>query len=328
MEKTLLLESLRNSLRDGSITEQELRSLLGETGVTTAAEANSDHRVMLSDVLYYVGGGIVFIGIGIFAANHWEDMGSAMRIFVTLGLGIASFISAVLLTKSGKMDRLPDALHLVAGLLIPGGVFVTLDELGFRGGSWGPGLIFLGFTLLYLLAYLLYRRGVLALFGVLYGTFATLLLSSAVIGDLPLFSGDKFAAYRILGIGAAYLFLAYGLVETKLRSLAWWLYGFGALAVLASALWLSGWKPEQSMFWELSYPLLVFGAMFISTKLKSRAMLFFGAVFLVGYIFKITGEYFQDSLSWPLLLILAGFLLMGVGYLTFYLNKRYLKTGN
>jgi hypothetical protein len=183
-------------------------------------------------------------------------------------------------------------------------------------------------ALLYLLAYLFYRRGVLALFGVLYGTFATLLLTSAVIGDLPVFSGDKFAAYRILGLGAAYLFLAYGMVETRLRPLAWWLYGSGTLAVLSAALWLSGWKPEQSMFWELSYPLYVFGAMFISTKLKSRAMLFFGAVFLVGYIFKITAEYFQDSLSWPLLLILAGFLLMGVGYLTFYLNKRYLKAVN
>ena len=237
----------------------------------------------------------------------------------------SAFISAVLLAKGDKLDRVPDALHLLAGLLIPGGVFVTLDELGFHGSAWGPGLIFLAFTLLYVLAHIVYKRGVIVVFAVLYGTFATLLLSSAVIGNLPIVNPDKFAAYRILGIGLAYLFLGHGFTKSKLASFSWWLYGFGTLGVLSSTLWLGGWAPNQSALWEVIYPALVFGAMFISTQLKSRAMLFFGAVFLVGYIFKITSEYFKDSLSWPLLLILAGFLLIGVGYFTFYLNKKYLK---
>jgi hypothetical protein len=65
--------------------------------------------------------------------------------------------------------------------------------------------------------------------------------------------------------------------------------------------------------------------MFIAIHLRSRAVLIFGAAFLVGDIFKLTSEYFQDSLGWPLMLVLAGFLLIGVGYLTFYLNNKYLK---
>jgi hypothetical protein len=43
----------------------------------------------------------------------------------------------------------------------------------------------------------------------------------------------------------------------------------------------------------------------------------------MGYILKITGEYFADSLSWPVALMVAGFALIGVGYFTFYLRKKY-----
>jgi hypothetical protein len=38
-------------------------------------------------------------------------------------------------------------------------------------------------------------------------------------------------------------------------------------------------------------------------------------------------EYFEDTLSGPLLFIAAGLVIMGTGYLTIYLNKRYFKTG-
>ncbi len=55
------------------------------------------------------------------------------------------------------------------------------------------------------------------------------------------------------------------------------------------------------------------------------ALLVFGSLFLGGYLAKITGEYFSDSLGWPLALVLVGFMLMGVGYLTFRLKRTYLE---
>jgi hypothetical protein len=62
----------------------------------------------------------------------------------------------------------------------------------------------------------------------------------------------------------------------------------------------------------------------LSIWLKSKSFLVFGALFLMIYILKITSEYFTNSLGWPLALVLAGLLLIGIGALSVWLNKRYL----
>src|SRR5262249_40735983 len=102
------------------------------------------------------------------------------------------------------------------------------------------------------------------------------------------------------------------------------LYGLGVLAFLGGALALGNWEPHQNVFWELIFPGLVFGVIFLSVHLKSKAFLTFGSMYLMGYILKITAEYFKNGLGWPLALILAGFLLMAVGYYSFYLNRKYI----
>ena len=53
-------------------------------------------------------------------------------------------------------------------------------------------------------------------------------------------------------------------------------------------------------------------------------MLVVASVMLMGYIMKLTSEYFAGDLGWPLALVIAGLLLMAVGYLAFVMNKRYL----
>lgn len=89
---------------------------------------------------------------------------------------------------------------------------------------------------------------------------------------------------------------------------------------------LGGWSPNQNTFWELLYPVIAFGIIYFSVYLKSRVLLIFGALFLIGYILKLTGEYFTSGLGWPLALVLAGLAVMLVGYYTVRINKKYLKS--
>jgi ABC-type branched-subunit amino acid transport system permease subunit len=74
------------------------------------------------------------------------------------------------------------------------------------------------------------------------------------------------------------------------------------------------------------YPLLVFGVIFLSVYVKSKAFLVFGTIFLIAYILKLTSEYFSSGLGWPLALVLAGLAIMAVGYYAVRINKRYLTT--
>ena len=98
------------------------------------------------------------------------------------------------------------------------------------------------------------------------------------------------------------------------------------MGFLGAALALGGWSPQQNIFWELIFPGLVFGIIFLSVYLKNKSFLVFGALYLMAYIIKITSEYFSQSLGWPLALVLAGFMLMGIGYFAFYLNQKYIKS--
>ena len=100
-------------------------------------------------------------------------------------------------------------------------------------------------------------------------------------------------------------------------------YGFWVVLFLASSLALGGLEPNQNVFWELIYSLLVFGIICLSAFVKSKSFLIFGVIFLVVYILKITSEYFSSGLGWPLALVLAGFAIMGVGYWAVRLNKKY-----
>ncbi len=69
--------------------------------------------------------------------------------------------------------------------------------------------------------------------------------------------------------------------------------------------------------------LAIFGLFYASVFLKSRAMLVVSALFLIGHTIKLTATYFVGSVGWPISLIIIGFLIIGIGYGTFMLNKKY-----
>ncbi len=155
MDKETLLQNLRFALLHGVVSSSEIRTLLDSHEAVAPTQGSKAFSV--SGVLYYIGGGIAFLGVGIFVGQKWNELSSILRILLTLGSGLAFFAAASLVEATKKLDRVPDAFHFLAGLLIPGGIFVALDELGFHGGNWGPGMIFLTLTVLYALAYRFYR---------------------------------------------------------------------------------------------------------------------------------------------------------------------------
>ena len=306
----------------GAVTSEDIYGLLSEKGQSISL--NPRNAFNLSGVLYYVGAGIAFLGVAIFIGQEWDNLPSFVRIFTTLGAGLGLFAAAVILESTKRLDRVPDAFHFLAGLLIPGGIFVTLSELGFRGGHFGPAIIFTVLTFSYFLMYRMYRHNLVLAFAFVYATFAVLLITDALAGNFPPFSLDDFISYRILAIGISYALLGYVFEKSTRAVLSGWLYALGTLAILGSAFALQGWDPNQSGLWELVYIPLIFLLMFLAIILRSRSMLFLPPMFLVADIFKLSDEYFRNTLSWPLLLVLAGFLLIGVGYFTFYLNRKYL----
>ena len=76
---------------------------------------------------------------------------------------------------------------------------------------------------------------------------------------------------------------------------------------------------------EVSEVVLVASCIWLSTVLRSRTLLATGTIALLVYVGYFSGRHFADSVGWPLLLILLGGLMMGVGTAAVRLHRRYIK---
>ena len=57
---------------------------------------------------------------------------------------------------------------------------------------------------------------------------------------------------------------------------------------------------------------------------KSQAFLIWGTIFLMVYLLKITSEYFSKGFGWPLALVMLGLSLIGVGYMSISIKRKFL----
>ena len=323
MDKKDLLKHIQSLASQKVITKDELISAF-DAGISGDVPEEGSCQAGISHILYYVGGAVVFLGISVLIWQHWTALNSATKILSTLGAGIASYIAAVFLSREERLEIASRAFYFISALVMPLGLHVTFHVAGLYTGSYGVQSVVSGILLVtFLLSYLANRKTVFALFNIIFGTWLFFSFTSFIVGGRPGFDWE-FSAYRVLCVGLMYGLLGYHYARTPYRALTGALYGFGVFCFLGAALALGDWKSHQNLFWELIFPGLVFAVMFLSVYLKSKAFLTFGSLYLIGYIFKITGEYFADSLGWPLVLVLAGLGLIAIGYLHFNLKRKYL----
>ena len=108
-------------------------------------------------------------------------------------------------------------------------------------------------------------------------------------------------------------------------SLSTTLYFLGSVALLGGGFALNDTQGKDGNFiWEVLYPVFVIGCIGLSVYLQSKVTLVASFIALVSYIILIT-TYFADdnSFSWPVALIVLGFLFIGIGYIPFYLKRKF-----
>ncbi len=279
----------------------------------------------LSEVLYFIGGFIVFVGVAVLIWQNWSSLNTFTKILATLVIGVASYFVGVLLHKEEKYGAVSYAFHLIAALVIPLGLGVVFDQAGYNTSGTGTQSLIAGISLtMYISSYFVFKKPIFTFFSIVYTTWFFFAFTNFLIGANPYFADIKFYEYRFLLVGLSYVNLGYYFSSTSQKDLKGTLYSFGVLFFLGAALALGGWKPSQNVVWEAIYPGLLFGVLFLSVYLKSKSFLTFGTTFLMIYIFKLTAEYFSGTLGWPLSLMICGIALIGIGYYAFNLNKKYL----
>lgn len=317
MDKTQILSLLQEKIKEGIITPDDLQRVMHEEQESKQAHVTRN----ITNIFYIIGALIILIGAIILTVQNWHDIGFAGRILVTFGISLATYLPSLFLRDS--MNRiLSQVLFLISAILAPIGIIVLFIEFDMKFGSLEQTLSALALCFVFSIAFLYTKRNILVIISMFFATWGYY----ALLGHLFSMTADLTKLATMI-LGVSYIFLARyyqerlasaDSVERKeRRSVENILYGIGTIGILAPSIFIGG-------IFDLFAIALIFAAFYASVFVKSKAMLIFAAIFLITYVIKITGEYFVDSVGWPLSLIVIGFLIIGIGYGTLYLNRKYL----
>jgi hypothetical protein len=325
MNKEELLQKLSEKISSGEINRDEIFARLNFTASTpqqVSGKGTKKHlHFSVTKMLYVLGAAIVVIGIVIFVAQIWEDVGSFGRIAVTLGLGLLITAIGSMLLKKKPETHIGPIFHFVGGMLIPGGALVTLSEIKSDIVSlWPVAITFGAIFLFYLLLNMVHKHPVLTFFAIANGTAFVYLIFEAIV-EGPFYRHSDLYAYLTMVIGASYLLLAHAFRSGWNKHLIGALYFFGSTGFLGAAFS----QVHDSVPWQLIYFLLVLSGLFLSVYMKSRIILIVSTLFLLAHVSFITGKYFANSIGWPISLVILGFIFIGLGYASITINKRYIK---
>lgn len=323
MNKNELLNELSDKINTGEISRQEVINFFSfspsiENNALQTESLKKATSFSVTKMMYVLGAAIVVIGLFIFISQIWDDMGSLARITITLGLGLLITLVGLTLPKNKPEEKLGSVFYFIGGMLIPGGSLVTLNELS--TGNDHPWAIAITFGIIfgyYLFLNSFYKNTVFTFFTIVNGTaLVYLIIDAMIIKESYLF--DDLYAYLTMVIGASYLLLAHSFREGWNRRLVGFLYFFGITGFLGAAFW----QVFDSVFWQMLFFIIVISGLTLSVHMRSRSILVISTIFLIAHISYITSEYFTDSLGWPLVLIILGFIFIGLGYVSININKK------
>ena len=267
---------------------------------------------IVSRLFSYIGGIFIFAGIGVFVSMYWRDFNSEARVIVTLGVGFAAFLMALVCLSDKNYERAATPLFLISLIFQPVGILVMLSEYAV-GGDPRNGILFMTAYMLLqqTLTFWAKQRTMLAFGAVFFGTmfFVTLF-------DIWDFKPNLIGSV----IGASLLCIAYALNQSRHNAISGGWYFVGALMFLWAVFDMVKNTPFEILYLGLAAFLI-----FVSTWVRSRAVLAVSSLAMLGYIGYFTAEHFADTVGWPITLVIIGMAMFCLGSLAVRLNNKYIR---
>ncbi len=333
-----LIEQIKKGVETGEITISQLKSLTNELSATTP-QSNEDKTNIVTKVLFGIGGLIVLVGVIVLLSQNWDAIGVVGRLLSTLGIALISHVLAFYTFKISStvgqqsapekqsikaISAIPTQVYFaISAVLFPLGLNILLSELAFYD-TVSVAVISIVISLVSLLvsASALYvtKKKVLHVFSAIFATW----LIYSIVAEMLRGTGFRFGFIKdtvvftsmVIALG----YFAYGhwlKFSQKEYSLSKLFTLVSFILFLFSALFLGG-------IWNFLYAFIAIGAISLSVSMRSTATLIVSSIAVAIYLIKISAQYFAGSISWSLLLVLIGFLIIGLGYATYYLNKKYI----
>lgn len=310
-----VLAELKGLISQGSITRENVLDLFE---LSEKPNIIYEARRPLIRTLYFIGGLIIVLGMGIFISQFWVGWSQIIRVIFALGLSALLYLVGYYLHyRYQRLSIFTNISFILSACLLPLGVGTFLDLLGSSATtSAGLSINFSILFVLYFFSYWLLKYDVFLIFSAI--TASNLFISfTNFLVDKPT---TIFYEYRFLILGIALFSFGY-YFEFRKKHLVNIFYFFSLILSLGSAFALS----LDSTFWLFVFPFVLAGVFYASIALRNKLILTLATIFTFVEIVRLTAEYFSESLGWPIALIIAGFCIILVGYFSFVASKKYIK---
>jgi hypothetical protein len=260
-----------------------------------------------------LGGIFIFSGIGVYISMFWAEMNSAMRIIITLGVGLVLHALVIMALKREFYVRSVKPLLLIAAVLQTTGWFVALDELLPHGNDPRYAVLFVMIVMCVQQGTAFFRhRLTMLLFGTLFFGYATLF----TLCDL-LDANDKLV---MIGFGISMMGMAQAIRPTPHAGLSGMMYFIGG-----SAFCVGLFELMRGTDIEILYLGGICGLIYVSTIVRSSALLTVSTIAMLAYIGYFTENHFVNSVGWPLSLVLLGITFFAISIFMLRLKRRYIR---
>lgn len=263
-------------------------------------------------LFYYIGGILIFAGLGVFISSFWTEIGFGGQVIVTLGIGFFCYLMGIAAAKDSRFDKAATPLFLISALLQPTGILLVLEHFSTTPDP-SKGLFFMALLMLVqqVPTLIALKRPVLAFTSLaFYG-----IVFTAGFDILAILSGNMEWVGVVLG--GSYLMIASALARGEYYSITPFWFFIGALIFLSSLFDI-----VDGSYAELLYLGASAAMVYMGTIVTSRMLVFMGTAAMLCYIGYFSFEHFENSLGWPLVLIIIGVSFIGLGSLALKLSAR------
>ncbi len=230
-DKPSALANIAELMRSYDITPAEVDAAFHAPAASQAVPTRRSRGDIAKTLFIYLGAIFILAGISAYIGMFWESMGSAMRIFVTLGVGYTLLIVLVSALHEKKYPRLVLPLTLATVFMMTGGWFVLIHEVYPHGDNWRAAVLF-------------------------------------VFGVMAVHQGALFGKYRLTVLAFTALFFVYGFMQVGLELLG---VPIAYIAiVLGASLFLVGTALEKTPQRILAEPALLIGTCWLNAGLFER----------------------------------------------------------
>lgn len=230
-DKPSALENIARLMRDYDITLTEVEAAFRAPAVARREPTRRSRGDAAKTLFIYLGAIFILAGISAYVSTFWVSMGSAMRVFMTLGIGYILLIVLLSALYEKKYPRLILPLALASVFMLTSGWFVFIHEVFPQGDNW--------------------RVAVLAVFGV-----------------MALHQGALLGKYRLTVFAFMTLFFVYGFMHVSLDLLDMTI-AYIAI-ILGTSLFLVATALENTRHRILAEPALLIGAIWLNGGLFDR----------------------------------------------------------